>query len=135
MPPPRRDAFCFGAPTVTCLVDTLPLFLSLFFSRVLITASCSRTKRPSSLQTQDNLRVPTTLSFRPHCLLPFYSTFSFPALISLSRISLSRTNAYQHNAATMRQLYAPFSFDFSFTFKHLLIHHHWHPRGRPYYTN
>ena len=31
-------------------------------------------------------------------------------------MSLSRTSAYQHNAATMRQLYAPFSSHFSFPF-------------------
>ena len=41
--------------------------------------------------------------FHPHCPLPFYSIFSFTALMSLSR-----TCAYRHNTATMRQLYAPF---------------------------
>ena len=54
------------------------------------------------LATQDDLHVPITLFSALTTSFPFTLPF-----FSSSRLGLSQTNAYQHNAATMRQLYAP----------------------------
>ena len=93
----------------------------LLLSRVLITASCSTTKRPSSLQTQDDLRVPITLlsAFTAPFLLYF---LSFPALVLLSRTKHLLTQRCHHEAAVRS-----FSSHSPFPFMHSCIHHHRHP--------
>ena len=111
------------------LLIILRSFFSHFFSRVLITASCSSTKRPSSLQnTRPSTRSNHT-PFRPHCPLSFILPF-----FSSSRLTLSNKHLLtqrRHHEAAVRS----FSSHFSFHFMHSFIHHHRHPRGRRYYTN
>ncbi len=111
------------------------LFLFFFLSRVLIIASCSTTKRPSKLATQDNLRILITVLSAFTALFSSYF-LSFPPLVLHSRTMLADTKTktlLPRGSRTLPHL-SLFSFPFiSFT-SPLLNHHHRHPRGRHYET-
>jgi len=105
------------------------LHLSFFFflSRVLITASCSTTKRPSSLQHK------TTYASQSQSFPPPLSLFlSSTSLVSLSWTTLAGTKTPPRSNRTLSPyltLVLPLC-----TYTYTIQPHHQHPRGCRYYT-